>query len=154
MLDLPGEILDAAPRSPVARDVARRAGVSTATVSRVLNGSAGVRADKREAVMRAGHAAGEVFDAHARVADEHGMKRHRLNACGYSLGTTFAPNWMDWPMAYAGQAYVVRPGNVFFLHMILFDEAHGNAMTLARTSLVTEAGAEPLSQASLDPIRC
>ena len=56
-------------------------------------------------------------------------------------------------MAYAGQAYVVRPGNVFFLHMILFDEAHGNAMTLARTSLVTETGAEPLSRASLDPIR-
>ena len=36
--------------------------------------------------------------------------------------------------------------------MILFDEARGLAMTLARTSLVTEAGAEPLSQASLDPI--
>ena len=44
------------------------------------------------------------------------------------------------------------PGNVFFLHMILFDEPHGLAMTLARTSLVTEAGPEPLSAAPLDPI--
>ena len=80
----------------------------------------------------------------------HGYAAHRLNACGYSLGATFAPNWMDWPMFYAGQPCVARPGNVFFLHMILFDPDVGLAMTLARTSLVTEAGAEPLSAAPLD----
>jgi Xaa-Pro dipeptidase len=56
-------------------------------------------------------------------------------------------------MFYAGNPYVARPGNVFFLHMILFDEANGLAMTLARTSLVTEIGAEPLSKAPLDLIR-
>ena len=55
-------------------------------------------------------------------------------------------------MAYAGQSYLSRPGNVFFLHMILFDEPSGLAMTLARTSLVTDAGAAPLSAAPLDPI--
>jgi Xaa-Pro dipeptidase len=43
---------------------------------------------------------------------------------------------------------------VFFLHMILFDDAAGLAMTLGRTSLVTERGAEPLSQAPLDLIAC
>ena len=80
-------------------------------------------------------------------------RAHRLNACGYSLGATFAPNWMDWPMVYAGQSYVARPGNVFFLHMILFDAEAGLAMTLARTSLVAETGAEPLSPAPLDLIR-
>lgn len=37
----------------VAADVAKRAGVSTATVSRVLNGSAGVSAKKRAAVLKA-----------------------------------------------------------------------------------------------------
>jgi LacI family transcriptional regulator len=40
-------------RFPVARDVARLAGVSASTVSRVFNGTAAVRADKREAVIRA-----------------------------------------------------------------------------------------------------
>jgi Xaa-Pro dipeptidase len=105
-----------------------------------------------EEALRPGRPIGEVFDAHARVLDAAGHRDHRLNACGYSLGTTFAPNWMDWPMAYAGQPYAVRPGNVFFLHMILFDEPRGLAMTLARTSLVTDAGPEPLSAASLDPI--
>jgi Xaa-Pro dipeptidase len=35
------------------------------------------------------------YDAYARVCDTAGMGAHRLNATGYSLGTTFAPNWMD-----------------------------------------------------------
>jgi Xaa-Pro dipeptidase len=106
-----------------------------------------------EAALRPGDPAGAVFEAHARVMAAHGQGANRLNACGYSLGTTFAPNWMDWPMFYAGQSYVLRPGNVFFIHMILFDADAGLAMTLARTSLVTETGAEPLSAASLDLIR-
>jgi Xaa-Pro dipeptidase len=105
-----------------------------------------------EAALRPGAPLSDAFDAHARVMDARGLGHAKLNACGYSLGATFAPNWMDWPMAYAGQSYAVRPGNVFFLHMILFDEPAGLAMTLARTSLVTEAGPEPLSAAPLDPI--
>jgi len=104
-----------------------------------------------EAALRPGEPIAAVFQAHARVLDAIGAQR--LNACGYSLGATFAPNWMDWPMFYAGQSYIARPGNVFFIHMILFDDAAGLAMTLARTSLVTESGAEPLSSASLDLIR-
>jgi Xaa-Pro dipeptidase len=105
-----------------------------------------------EAALRPGNPLSDAFDAHARVMAAHGLAAAKLNACGYSLGATFAPTWMDWPMAYAGQPYAVRPGNVFFLHMILFDEARGLAMTLARTSLVTGRGAEPLSAAALDPI--
>jgi Xaa-Pro dipeptidase len=105
-----------------------------------------------EAALRPGEPIAGVFEAHARVMDRAGYGAARLNACGYSLGTTFAPNWMDWPMFYGGNPYVARPGNVFFLHMILFDAVNGLAMTLARTSLVTEAGAEPLSKAPLDLI--
>ena len=103
-----------------------------------------------EAALKPGRPIGEVFDAHARVLDGAGHRDHRLNACGYSLGTTFAPNWMDWPMFYRGNPYVAESGNVFFIHIIVFDEANGLAMTLGRTSEVTEAGARPLSKASLD----
>ena len=41
---------------------------------------------------------------------------------------------------------------VFFLHMILMDSDSdsGTAMTLGRTSLVTDAGAEVLSRLPLD----
>ena len=67
VLTRPGQILEAPSRSPVAQDVARRAGVSTATVSRVLNGSAGVRADKRAAVIRAAQDLGFVANGAARA---------------------------------------------------------------------------------------
>ena len=103
-----------------------------------------------EEALRPGRTVGEVFEAHARTLDRAGLKAHRLNACGYSLGTTFAPNWMDWPMIYAGNPVVLAPGMVFFLHMIIFDSDAGLPACVGRTSLVTEAGAEPLSRAALD----
>lgn len=106
-----------------------------------------------EAALRPGEPIGAVYEAHARVLEGAGFGDCILNACGYGLGATFAPNWMDWPMLYAGQSYVARPGNVFFIHMILFDARAGLAATLARSSLVGEAGSEPLSRASLAPIR-
>ena len=103
-----------------------------------------------EETLKPGAPMGAVFDAHARVLDEHGFQEHRMNACGYSLGTTFAPNWMDWPMFYTGNPVAAAPDMVFFLHMILFDSDAGEAMTLGRTVRVTETGCEPLSTASLD----
>ena len=55
-------------------------------------------------------------------------------------------------MFFHGNTVEVGPGMVFFLHMIVFDSEAGLAMTLGRTSLVTEHGAEPLSQVPLDLI--
>ena len=103
-----------------------------------------------ETALKPGRPIGEVFDAHARVLDAAGHRAHRLNACGYSVGTTFAPNWMDWPMFYHANPYVAEPGNVFFMHMIVFDDANGLAMTLGRTSEVTATGSRTLSTAPLD----
>jgi Xaa-Pro dipeptidase len=103
-----------------------------------------------EEALRPGQTAGDVFQAHANSLDRAGLSQYRLNACGYSLGTTFAPNWMDRPMLYAGNKTVLAPGQVFFLHMILFDDDAGLAMTLGRTSLLTERGSEVLSKAPLE----
>ena len=103
-----------------------------------------------EDALRPGRPLGEAFDAHARTLDAAGYQAHRLNACGYSLGTTFAPNWMDWPMLYHGNPVAVAPGMVFFVHIIIFDSERGLAMSLGRTSLIAESGAEPLSAASLE----
>jgi Xaa-Pro dipeptidase len=103
-----------------------------------------------EAALKPGRTVGDVFEAHAVTLDKAGLSRFRLNACGYSLGTTFAPNWMDWPMIYKANPVVLAPGMVFFLHMIIFDDESGLAMTLGRTSLVTAKGADVLSKAPLD----
>jgi len=100
-------------------------------------------------VVKPGNTFGQAFQAHCQVLDGAGLSDCRLNACGYSLGTTFAPNWMDWPMLYADNPVEFAPGMVIFCHMILFDEAAGLAMTLGETVLVTENGHERLSQAPL-----
>jgi Xaa-Pro dipeptidase len=99
-----------------------------------------------EETMRPGKTFGEVFDAHARVMEAHGMTKHRLNACGYSLGARYAPSWMDWPMFYRGNAAVIEPGMVLFAHMILMDSEAGAAMCLGRTYLTADGAPEPLSR--------
>ena len=97
-----------------------------------------------------GKTAGDVFDAHAKTFDDLGFKKARMNACGYSLGSTFSPNWMDWPMLYTGNPYKIVPGNVFFMHMILMDSDSNLAMNLGETYLVTENGNERLGKQKLD----
>jgi Xaa-Pro dipeptidase len=103
-----------------------------------------------EEQLRPGKTAGDVFDAHARTVDEHGLKHARLNACGYSLGAKFTPSWMDTPMFYHGNPFKIRQNMVFFAHMILMDSTRpleaGTAMTLARTYITTKGAPEPVSK--------
>jgi len=97
-----------------------------------------------------GNTVGKVFDVHAKTFDDLGYNDARMNACGYSLGSTFSPNWMDWPMLYTGNPYVIQPGNVFFMHMILMDSDNELAMNLGETYLVTKNGNERLGKQKLD----
>ena len=76
-----------------------------------------------------------------------------MNACGYSLGAVFAPMWMDFPMLYHGNPVEIRPGMVFFAHMILMDSNKDLAMTLGETFIVTDDGNERLSRLPLDLVR-
>ena len=100
--------------------------------------------------LKPGNKIGEVFDIHAKTFDDHGFKNARMNACGYSLGATFSPNWMDWPMLYTGNPYIIQSGNVFFMHMILMDSESNLAMNLGETYLVKENGNERLGKQKLD----
>ena len=103
-----------------------------------------------EIKLKPGNKIGEVFDIHAKTFDDLGYKNSRMNACGYSLGATFSPNWMDWPMLYTGNPYEIKPGNIFFMHMILMDSKNNLAMNLGETYLVTENGNERLGNQKLD----
>ena len=102
--------------------------------------------------VRPGNSMGTVFDAHTEVMDEGGFQAHRLNACGYSLGATFTPTWMDYPMFFHGNPEPIAAGMVLFLHMILMNSEEGYAMTLGETIQVTEAGAVRLSRHGTDLI--
>ena len=103
--------------------------------------------------LKPGSTAGDVFDIHAKTFDKLGYKNSRMNACGYSLGALFAPNWMDWPMLYTGNPYIIQPGNIFFMHMILMDSDNQLAMNLGETYLVNESGCERLGKKKLDLIK-
>ena len=102
--------------------------------------------------LKPGNKIGEVFDVHAKTFDDRGFKNSRMNACGYSLGATFSPNWMDWPMLYTGNPYEIQPGNIFFMHMILMDSENQLAMNLGETYLVTNEGNERMGNQKLDLI--
>lgn len=103
-----------------------------------------------EAALRPGNAFGDVFDAYASIADRAGMREHRLNATGYSLGATFAPTWMEEPVMFRGNPLEIRPGMVLFVHIILMDSDSGTAMTTGHTFEITEKDPVPLSKASTD----
>ena len=98
-----------------------------------------------------GNTVGEVFNEHAKTFDDLGYNKSRMNACGYSLGATFSPNWMDVPpMIFANNPLILKPGMVFFMHMILMDSENQLAMNLGETYLVNEKGNERLGKQKLD----
>ena len=105
-----------------------------------------------EKAMTPGNSFGDVFDAHARTMEAHGLTKHRLNACGYSLGARFTPSWMDMPMFYQGNPEPIAPNMTLFAHMIIMDSETETAMTLGRTYLTTDSQPKPLSRHDLDLI--
>ena len=98
------------------------------------------------AALKPGREIGDVFEAYARVADENGFRDQRFNSCGYSLGATFSPTWMDFPMFVRGQNVVAQPGMVFFIHIILMDKDTDTASSIGQTVEVTQDGCIALSK--------
>ncbi|MGH6953129.1 MAG: M24 family metallopeptidase [Alphaproteobacteria bacterium] len=102
------------------------------------------------AQIRPGRTFGDVFDAYARSLDRRGHRKHRVSATGYSMGTTFTPTWMDWPMFWHGNPVVIEPGMVLFLHTLVFDERRWLAMAPGQSYEVTARGNKSLSRMPLD----
>jgi len=105
-----------------------------------------------ERAMVPGQTFGDVFEAHAKVMEAHGLTRHRLNACGYSVGARFTPSWMDKQMFFAGNPEPIAPDMTLFAHMIIMDSDSETAMTLGRTYLTTDGAPRSLSRLDLDLI--
>ncbi|WP_242217379.1 M24 family metallopeptidase [Shinella zoogloeoides] len=103
-----------------------------------------------EMVLRPGNTFGTVFETFARILDERGLARHRLNTCGYSVGARFAPSWMDPQMFVVGNPQEIEPNMSLFVHTIISDSESGTAMTLGQTYLTTTDTPKPLSRYGLD----
>lgn len=105
-----------------------------------------------EEAMRPGNTMHDVFQAHADVLDEHGLREHRLNACGYSMSARYAPCWMDWPMFYEGNPVVLEPNMAFFIHIIIFNSDKNLAMCQGRSSIIGQTGSQTVSRSPLDMV--
>ena len=53
-------------------------------------------------------------------------------------------------MIFNGNPLIIKPGMVFFMHMILMDSNNQLAMNLGETYLITENGNERLGKQKLD----
>lgn len=103
--------------------------------------------------IRPGAPLGAIDAEHRRVLDASGFGADRYGACGYSLGATFAPTWMDVPpMIYADNPLVMRPGMVLFPHAMLGAVGSRRAVGMGHTVIVTEDGCEELSRLPLEPL--
>jgi Xaa-Pro dipeptidase len=103
------------------------------------------------AAARPGAPLGAIDEAHRCVFDADGYAEQRFAACGYSLGATYRPTWMDVPpMLYAGNPMPAAAGMVLFLHAIIGDPDSGLAVGLGQTLLITEDGREVLNKVPLE----
>ncbi len=101
--------------------------------------------------FRPGRILGEIDDIHRTRLDAAGHAGHRFAACGYSLGATYRPSWMDVPpMIYSGNPLVLEPGMVFFPHGMVGDRETGLALGPGNSVLVPDGAPEVLSRCPLD----
>lgn len=104
---------------------------------------------------RAGRPLGGIDAAHRRIFDRAGFGHARMAACGYALGATYRPTWMDVPpILFEGNAMEARPGMVLFLHAILADAEAGLAMSLGHTLVVRDGAPEVLTRLVPDYTIC
>ena len=88
-----------------------------------------------------GERLGRLDDIHRDVLDRAGFAHARYAACGYALGSTFKPTWMDVPpMIYSGNPLVLEPGMVFFVHIMIPDTSTGLAAGVGQTFAIREEG--------------
>jgi len=106
-----------------------------------------------QAACKPGRPIGEIYRAVGRSVAASGYEFAGENALahsvGYSLGATFAPNWMDYPLIYADNGTLIEANMVLFMHIGLRDDARGFAVSPGETVIVSKAGIERLSKDSL-----
>lgn len=93
---------------------------------------------------RSGNTIGQIDDAHRASFDAAGYGEARMSACGYSLGATYSPSWMDVPpMIHSGNDMPIRAGMILFLHAILIDAKRNLAMSAGYTILTLDGAQAP-----------
>lgn len=95
---------------------------------------------------RPGERLGRLNEIHCEVLDSAGFAHARYAACGYALGCTFKPTWMDVPpMIHSDNPLILQPGMVFFVHIMIPDTTTGLVAGVGQTFAITEGAVETFS---------
>jgi len=111
-----------------------------------MNAACAEALDACQQRLTTGKTVGDLFAAHEQTMQAHGFAHAALSACGYSVGISYPPSWMDWPMIWKDNPQTLEAGMVFFLHMILLDDHTGLSMCIGETAIVTDNVCEPVSR--------
>ena len=103
--------------------------------------------DAIQAAMKPGNTVGDMFAAHADTFTRRGLGHAILNACGYTMGATWPPTWMEHPMIIRDHPLVLEPNMTFFTHMVLVDREAELTMALGEQAIVHDDGLEVITHA-------
>ena len=103
-------------------------------------------------ILRPGTTVGEIYDAYRSALEDNGEKDAVLTVCGYTMGATCPPTWMEQPLIFEGNPLVLEENMSFFTHMILNDRKSGRSMALAEQAIITRAEPEIITHVSRTPI--
>lgn len=105
-----------------------------------------------QATARPGNTVGELYEAHRAAFARHGYEHALLRACGYTMGATWPPTWMEQPLLFEGNRAELAPNMTFFTHMILVDLETGLTMSLGEQLIVTDGAPEIITHVPREPI--
>jgi Xaa-Pro dipeptidase len=105
-----------------------------------------------QSILRPGTTVGEIYDTYRRSLEDNGEKDALLTVCGYTMGATCPPTWMEQPLIFAGNPLVLEENMSFFTHMILNDRKSGRSMAVAEQAIITGGAPEIITHVPRTPI--
>jgi Xaa-Pro dipeptidase len=105
-----------------------------------------------QSILRPGTTVGEIYDTYRRTLEDNGEQDAMLTVCGYTMGATCPPTWMEQPLIFAGNPLVLEENMSFFTHMILNDRISGRSMAVAEQAIITGDAPEIITHVPRTPI--
>jgi Xaa-Pro dipeptidase len=105
-----------------------------------------------QSILRPGTMVGDIYDTYRETLEANGEHDAVLTVCGYTMGATCPPTWMEQPLIFTGNPLVLEENMTFFTHMILNDRNSGRSMAVAEQAIITGAGPEIITHVPRTPI--
>lgn len=108
--------------------------------------------DSVQSAARPGNTVGDLYETHRAAFARHGYEHALLRACGYTMGATWPPTWMEQPQIFEGNPVRLDVNMTFFTHMILVDQDTQLTMSLGEQVIITAGAPEVITHVPRTPI--